>query len=142
MDSDKNTIPNFSPMPSLSLSIALRLYCLKSLSNFTILRCQLGSIILAAVAIMPAQILPQYGLDETQSYPVSLKYAALWYTVYLALMEPYTLKHIAYQLFASCLSLSRVTETGVENVGSDPENQPQVCQLRCYFLYLCLEASF
>ena len=77
-------------MPSLSLSIALRLHCFKSLSNasFTILRCQLGSIILAAVAIMPAQILPQYGLDETQSYPVSLKYAALWYTVYLALMEP------------------------------------------------------
>ena len=64
-------------MPSLSLSIALRLYCLKSLSNLKILRCQLGSIILAAVAIMPAQILPQYGLDETQSYPVSLKYAAL-----------------------------------------------------------------
>ena len=83
---------------------------------------------------MPAQILPQYGLDETQSYPVSLKYAAFWYTVYLALMEPKTL--------ASCLSLSRVAETGVENVGSDPENQPQVCQLRCYFLYLCLEASF
>ena len=32
--------------------------------------------ILVAVAVMPTQILPQYGLDETQSYPVGLKYVA------------------------------------------------------------------